>query len=1029
VKKLILIPLLVCLCSCHNINHKEKVISAKQQLNFLKAGFETPPLEARPRALWAWVDGNFDKPEITREMEEASRMGMGGFDIWDVSKVVDENNIVPAGPAFMSDEYVDAICHAINEAKRLQLDLGLIIASGWNAGGAWTLPEHQTMGIFRSEKIVTGPGSRKIKLDFPVLPDDPGSPGYRHNSIIPCGNDGRPQFYSEIGVIACRLVRDSILDASRDIIDLSERLTEGEEITWHVPEGNWKIVRYVCTNTGQPMISSAPNSSGPMIDHFNPVAAEMHIRYFIDKLEAKLGKTLGESGLTYFYTDSYEVVGQLWTPKMAEEFKKRKGYSLIPYLPVFDGYIVTDNNVTSRFLYDYRQVLSDLIIENHYSSIRAICEAHGVGFVAEAAGPGQPIHNCPFESLKSSGSLTFPRGEFWHLPSNTEFWKRIRNTEQERHYLEDLQVIKGVACASHIYHKKYVEAEAFTGTHLWNEGPGDLKPTVDRAFCEGLNRIIFHTWPHTPKEAGEPGWVYSFGTIMNENRIWWPMTKPWMDYLGRCSFMLQQGNFVGDVLFYYGDSAPNFVPAKHIIPGLGYGYDYDVINSDVLLNNLFVSKGKLKLPHGQEYEILVLPDAATIQPEILHKINNLVLSGATVVGPKPLRSHGLNNWQERDKTVKELAHKLWGNCDGKEKQENPSGAGRIVWGKNLRTVLMDREVMPDFDFAGNVDKTEIDFIHRKVKDIDIYFIRNKTEETVFGTGVFRQHKKQAAYWDPLTGNLSDCQIRVAQPQQTLLPVALEPNGSVFIVFTPGTVKGSIHTISRDGKVIFPRHDSSDDNSIALERDEKGFFFSRSGEYELKESMNKTKTVFIKENPSRFVINGPWQVYFPDSLKGPGEVTLDSLIWWKDSNLDGIRFFSGIATYSKEFVFPDSFKITDRKVILTFENIVETAHVYLNGIDLGICWKSPYRIDITEALRLGENQLSVEVANTWANRLCGDARLPREQRISNTNITRLPNAWSYPMDKIPNEEYDLLEGGMTGKVSIVTHIYLWSINAN
>ena len=210
-------------------------------------------------------------------------------------------------------------------------------------------------------------------------------------------------------------------------------------------------------------------------------------------------------------------------------------------------------------------------------------------------------------------------------------------------------------------------------------------------------------------------------------------------------------------------------------------------------------------------------------------------------------------------------------------------------------------------------------------------------------------------WDPLTGNTSECLIRVTQPQQTLLPIALEPNGSVFIVFAPGTGKGNIHTISRDGKVIFPQHDTSDDNITALERDEKGFFFSRSGEYEFKESMNKTKTVSIKEDPSRFVINGPWQVYFPESRKGPGEVTFDSLIWWKDSNLDGIRFFSGIATYSKEFILPDSFKIKNKKVLLEFENIVETAHVYLNGTDLGICWKSPYRIELTEALRTGENQ--------------------------------------------------------------------------
>jgi len=412
-----------------------------------------------------------------------------------------------------------------------------------------------------------------------------------------------------------------------------------------------------------------------------------------------------------------------------------------------------------------------------------------------------------------------------------------------------------------------------------------------------------------------------------------------------------------------------------------------------------------------------------MQPEILYKINDLVQSGATVVGPKPVRSHGLDSWKERDKIVKELADTLWGDCDGKEKKENHSGAGRIIWGKDLRMVLADRDILPDFGFAGNADNTDIDFIHRKMKDIDIYFIRNKTLKNVCGTGFFRQQKKQAAYWDPLTGKSADCLIMAAQPEQTLLPIVLEPYGSVFIVFAPGATREKISTISRNGKVIFPVHDKGNENIASLERDNTGFFFSRSGEYEFKESMNRTKKVFLEEDPLRFIVEGPWHVYFPDSLKGPGEVTFDSLIWWKDSNLDGIRFFSGIATYSNEFVLPDSYRIKNRKVILEFENIIETAHIYLNGSDLGICWRFPYRLDITEALRTGKNQLKVEVANTWANRLCGDARLPREQRISNTNITRLPNAWSYPMEKIPNDEYDLLEGGMTGKISIVTYEYI------
>jgi len=463
------------------------------ELSVLREGFSSPPLEARPRALWDWVDGNFQLEEITGEMEEAVRMGMGGFDIWDVRSVVDEAAMMPAGPPFMSNESLEGICHAINEAERLGLDLGLIVASGWNAGGAWTLPEHQTMGLFKTELTVQGPGKQAIQLQFPELPEMAGKRGRQTSAIIPKNPDGMPVFYKEVAHIGFQSdINGEVSKIPERVVDLSDQVDDSGFLHWEVPEGKWTVIRYVCTNTGQPMISSTPNSRGPMIDHFSAEASERHIQYFIDKLEAKLGKPIGESGLSYFYTDSYEVQGQLWTPEMNEEFEKRMGYSLVPYLPVLDGFIVEDPDITRRFLYDFRRVLSDLIIENHYARSREICEAHGIGFVAEAAGPGWPIHNCPFESLKSSGSLSFPRGEFWHMPENTPFWTSKKGSEQEKHYLVDLQVIKGVASASHIYNQKYVEAEAFTGTHLWNEGPGDLKPTADRAFCEGLNRINFH---------------------------------------------------------------------------------------------------------------------------------------------------------------------------------------------------------------------------------------------------------------------------------------------------------------------------------------------------------------------------------------------------------------------------------------------------------------------------------------------------------------------------------------------------------
>jgi len=937
------------------------------ELTALREGFHTPPVEARPRALWDWVDGNFQLEEITREMEEALRMGMGGFDIWDVRSVVDEAGMMPAGPPFMSDESVEGICHAINEAERLGLDLGLIVASGWNAGGSWTLPEHQTMGLFKSEISVNGPGTQVIQIPFPELPEMSGKEGRQASAFIPTNPDGTPAFSLEVSVIAYQLSKEGERPPeSGRVIELSGKMEASGALTWEIPEGSWKVVRYICANTGQPMISSTPNSHGPMIDHFSAEASERHIHYFIDKLEAKLGRPIGESGLSYLYTDSYEVQGQLWTPDMNEEFEKRIGYSLVPYLPALDGIIVEDHEITRRFLYDFRRVLSDLIIENHYALSRKICEEHGIGFVAEAAGPGWPIHNCPFESLKSSGSLSFPRGEFWHLPENNSFWTSKKGTEEEIHFLEELDVIKGVASASHIYNQKYVEAEAFTGTHLWNEGPGDLKPTADRAFCEGLNRINFHTWPHTPEEAGTPGWVYAFGTLINEHRIWWPMAKPWMDYLGRCSYMLQQGKFVGDVLFYYGDSVPNFVPAKKVNPSLGFGYDYDVCNSDILLNELEVKDGRLVLPFGQSYELLSLPDETYMQPEVLEKIEQLVRDGATVVGPKPTRSHGLHNWEQRDQKVMDLADRLWENGD-------------VVWGPTLRSILKDKGIGPDFNFRGKVEHTALDFIHRNLGDSDLYFVCNRTDRLQSGTALFRQSGKTVELWDPASGNMYGGLESIEEAGYTEMPLSLEACESVFVVFTNQVKEKDLYS-TEGANFQYPLSD---------------------------------RILYEKE------IKGAWKVQFPEVSAGIGEMEFDTLVFWNKRSEDGIRFFSGIAIYEKEFEWDQELKRDGQFTCLEFDQVVEVAHVYLNGIDLGILWKKPLRLDIGSALNQGSNLLRVEVANTWANGLAGDARLPADLRRTKTNVTRLPNAWTYPLEEIPNENYDLIDCGIAGPVKIYT----------
>jgi hypothetical protein len=977
-------------------------VGTDKPVSKMEKEFFNPPLEARPRGYWCWVDGNTDTNRLTIELEEAKAKGMGGYDIWDVRPVVDEKNVVPDGPPFMSEESVNAMVYAIREAGRLGLDIGLTYSSGWNAGGSWTRPEHSTMGLFRSHHTVEGPGEFDGILDFPELPDLYSE----NNRWIERDDDGKPLFYLDIAVLAYPFSENKTITDTSDIVNLSGSMKTDGRLKWKIPEGKWVISRYVCANTGQLLFSYSANSAGPMIDHFSAEATEAHIMYFINKLEKKLGN-LENTALKYLYGDSYEVRGDLWTPLMQKEFRSRNAYDLLYFLPVFDGYRIISADITSRFRFDFQRTLSDLIIYNHYAKAREICRQHGIEFVAEAAGPGMPVHNCPFESLLSSGVLAWPRGEFWY------------NHPQHPDYPKDiLQVIKGIACASHIYNQKYVEAESFTCTWLWQDGPGDLKSTADKAFCEGLNRIIFHTSPHVPAAAGKPGWVYSFGTIVNTTETWWPKSRPFMDYLARCSYMLQQGNFAGDLLYFYGDSAPNFVPPKSTDPNFIPGYDYDYTNADIIINSLDVKNGKLVLPHGQEYEMLVLPDSRRISLEVIKSLEKLIQKGAIVVGPKPEGVNGLFNHYEKSQQVKEIAERIWGKCDGNTILENQYGNGKVIWGMQIPEILKERNILPDFQPGAGTRHEAIDFIHRKTADADIYFIRNTSDEKLCFDGLFRLSGKIPELWDPLTGKTSLCLLFADSGERTTIPLHIDPYGSIFIVFTK---PASLHAcgLMVNDEVIFPNgnYNAFQQKGWLPLNYGSGWSVSGTGRYVFSLSNGKKISYSPEYLPSPVVINGPWLLTFPDDKYAPDSVIFKDLTSWTKADHPGIRFFSGIASYHCSFQISKNELAGNLTAILDLGKVQEVADVYINDKEAGILWCNPYRIEISPYLKEGKNNLVIEIANVWTNRLCGDAKLVPDQRSTHTNITRLPNAWTYPMETIPNDQYGLRESGLLGPVTI------------
>lgn len=907
--------------------------SSAQFLNLVE-GFRDPGIKVRPGAFWCWLNGNMTTTSITRDLEAMKSKGITRAEIWDVAAIKNPS-FIPAGGAFLGDESVKLIKHAISEGKRLKMSIGIVASSGWNAGGSWVTPEWASKNLFFSKVEVTGNKDLIIDLPFPKFPEG-----------CPMKDNVMPVFYRDVCVLAFPFKTDSTIDNISQIINLTPFFKDGR-LKWVIPEGKWTILRFVCSNNGQKLIVPSPNSNGLFIDFFDPRATIRHLQYFMDRLEVT-PENSSEAGLAYFEFDSMELSeGTPWTDSFPLIFKKRQGYEMEKYLPVLAGWDI--RNSTERFRYDFNKTVSDQLIQSHYQTGTEFLKKYNATLVSESGGPGPPVWStCPVDALKALGNVSVPRGEFWIKHRN-------------------MFLIKEVSSASHIYGKKIVDAESFTTWRRWKDSPFDLKKAVDRAFCEGLNNITFHTFASTNPEDGLPGRTYHAGYDMNPGTTWWDKSKPFIDYLSRCSYLLQQGLFVGDVCYYYGDQAPNFFPLFHDVPekprikGLGKGYDFDVINSDIILNRMSVKDGRLILPDGMSYAIMVLPDQVHMPLEVLKKIEKLVKAGATVVGPRPKTVPGLKDWKRENIVLNQLADILWGKSDNQSLVENTYGKGKIISGLTPDEVLKKKRIAPDFSFTG---LSEIDFIHRTTNSAEIYFLRNESEEPVTSTCKYRVTNGHPEIWDASTGAVSQIEDFTKEEDGITFEIVLPAHGSIFIVFT--NTNRNIPSVFADKRNI-------------------GY---------------KTE------------ISGPWKINFPPNWGAPPSVVFDRLISWTESDDNGIKYFSGTATYQNSFILDkESLK---KKMILDLGELRDLAEVFINGKSTGILWKKPYQTDISQFVKEGENELKIEIVNLWINRMTGDMLLDPKDRYCKTNQSFMKSeVWPGG-----DETFRVQKAGLFGPVTLI-----------
>ncbi|WP_207514047.1 glycosyl hydrolase [Longitalea luteola] len=963
------------------IRQNENDFAGTPSLNVLKEKFLSPGQAFQPGCYWWWFNGLVDKQGITRDLEEFKAKGMG-----EVLLINSADGLggarMPQGVKFLSPEWRELFRYSLQEAHRLGIKMGVNMSSGWCMGGPWIPPQHACRWFLQSRLTVSGPQKFSGKLPLPGNRDGydklVNAPGwkeyidlpieqidYRDTAIvaIPAGANKNPLKSDKRAALFP--AKTNRKDASNfikandvmgpvstpweampgdqpiavdKVIDLTDKVKADGQLDWDVPAGEWTIIRTGHRMTGSKVMIAQPEASGLSVDWLSRTGVDLQFENLGKILIQEAGDLAGKT-LVYLCDDSFEDGFPNWTENIITHFKKYRGYDPVPYLPVLNGFIIGNIDMCDRFLNDYRKTVADCLADEHYKHFADLCHRNGLQVQNEAAGPSRSGTMC-MDALKNLGRSDMPQGEFWLGGKHDEEGGLDEKLGYGMVRLEGGQnkVTKMVSSAAHIYGKKTASAESFTSFRHWYDYPGNMKQAADRAFCEGINRFLIHTSTATRVQDGKPGYEYGAGTHFNPNVTWWNQAGPFLDYISRCQYILQQGLFVADILYYNGDIAPNIVLPKHVDPSAGKGFDYDVCNEEVLLTRLNVKNGKLVLPDGMSYRILVLPDTTSMPVPVLEKIKALVAAGATIIGPRPQKDSGLKDYPNCDVRIKVLADAVWGKCDGKNIKQHLYGKGKIFWNVPLKEVLQEKGVGPDF--ICDDENAFIDFIHRTTDDTDIYFVanRNKSEEKL--SCRFRNTGSAPEIWDAVTGKMMPIKTYSQAKGYTSIPLEFAPFQSWFIVFKKGAAVK-------------------------------------------KQAGKPAVSNFLSYAPVQ-ELTGAWKVHFDTAWGGPATVEFAKLEDWTQRPEEGIKYYSGSATYVKQF---DAVNIeTGKRYFLETGVVKNIAELTLNGKKLGVLWTDPWRVEVTEILKATGNVLEIVVVNCWPNRLIGDAGLPPEKRRTRTNIS-------------------------------------------
>jgi hypothetical protein len=941
--------------------------------------FVNPPDSTRPGVYWYFMDGNLSREGMTADLESMKAAGIGSVLFLEV------NVGIPRGKVdFMSDEWLDLFKHARKECERLGITMKLGLGPGWTgSGGPWVKPEQSMQHLVSSLSEVTGPARVSVKLPRPK----PKQPFFGEGNFTEELKKKWNSYYKDVAVLAYPVpaARTFLVNASvkstkalygglqatksyiddfeekalyyrspyssypgvrefipaqaqyasapegitldkNSVIDVTSLLQADGTLTWAVPPGKWIVMRFGSTNNGSLTRPAPLPGVGFECNKFDTSAFNAHFDNFVKKLlpDSVSPYSQKKGGITTLHMDSWEMTAQNWSANFRSEFQRRRGYDPLPFFPAYSGLIVGSVELSERFLWDLRLTAQELVLENHAEHVRNLCRRYGLQLSIE------PYDMNPTADLDLGAVADVPMCEFWHKDYgfNTSF-----------------SCIEAASVA-HVLGRPVVASESFTSWGGFHSFPGSVKNQGDWAFCAGVNNFYYHTFAHKPfSDKYRPGMTMGpYGVHWDRSEPWWPMASAYHKYISRCSYMLQQGRTPADLLYLTPEGAPHvFRPPPSATTGEAFlpdrrGYNFDGCSANMLMAHASVKDSRLVFDSGANYRVLVLPSFDTMTPALLKKIASLVTAGALVVGGPPLKSPGLADYPRCDSAVRTLAAKIWGSLETPASvTERAYGKGKIYWGGELShadttglypgydataRLLKNLGVMEDFQ-----SQAPLRYAHRTLDELELYFISNTTADTVSADCIFNVKEGRPELWDPLTGQIATLRQYKQNAGRTTIPLRFAAHQSYFIIFD-------------EMANASPTSDPTIRN--------------------------------FEEAPQAAIVGGPWEVGFDTAWGGPHNVTFDTLQDWTTREEKGIKYYSGTATYHTSFLLPER---PGAKMRLDLGEVHCIARVRVNGVDLGVVWCAPWQVDISKAIKHGENQLEIDVANLWVNRLIGDEALP------------------------------------------------------